>query len=277
MERRPRVPQAPASLRGTEPDGALKVDENGRFVADAEARTFFDYFLAAAGELDPHALRALIVAEIEARLPAEAARDAVAVLDDYLKFRRRAQRFVESGEVPENLGERLKRISELRREVLGDELAEAFFGLEEKMLAADLARREILARDDLDATERERLLWEADRALPEPVREARRQALLPMNLREDEAALREAGGSDEEIRRLREQTVGAAAADRLEALDRERAEWDRRVTGYREARDAIESDPSLDDSDRAERIERLLQEEFSETERLRIAALERMR
>ncbi len=276
-EEAPRVAEAPASLRDTEPDGALTVDANGRFVADAEARAFFDYFLTAAGELDPSALRALLVTEIEARLPAAAAREAVVVLDDYLEWRRRARRFAESGEVPADLGERLKRISELRREVLGDDLAEAFFGTEEKVLEADLARREILARNDLGAAERERLLWEADRALPEPVREARRQALVPMRLGEDEAALRAAGGSDEEIRQLREQTVGAAAADRLEALDRERAEWDRRVAAYLEAREAIERDRSLDDGARAERIDRLLQREFSETERLRVTALERMR
>ena len=267
----------PESLVGTEPDGALVVDAHGRFVADAHARAFFDYFLAATGELDRRALRALIVAEIEARLPADAAAEAIAVLDRYLEFRRRARRLAESGDVPENLGERLGRLSQLRRDVLGDELAKAFFGLEEEMVAADLARREILGRDDLGAAERERLLWEAEQALPEPVREARQQALLPLRLSADEAALRAAGGTDEEIRVLREQVVGAQAAHRLEALDRERAGWQARLASYRAALSAIESDPSLDDEARAERREELLIERFSANARLRVQAIERMR
>lgn len=268
-------PPLPESLAGTEPDGELSLDAQGRFVADAGARAFFDYFLAAAGEQPLTALRARIVAAIEARLPPAAAADAVAALDAYLDYRRRARRLVESGDVPDDLGDRLALLQRIRRETLGPALAAAFFGLEEQTIAADLARREILARRDLDAGERARLLHENEQSLPEAVRAARAETLLPSRLRDDEAALRAAGGSAEEVRALREQTVGAEAAARLEELDREEAQWQARLDEYRAERAAIESDPGLDPEQRAARLRALLEAGFAPNERLRVEALER--
>lgn len=265
-------PPLPESLAGTEPDGELTLDAQGRFVADAGARAFFDYFLAAAGEQPLTALRARIVAAIEARLPPAAAADAIAALDAYLDYRRRARHLVESGDVPDDLGERLALLQRVRRETLGPALADAFFGLEEQTIAADLARREILARRDLDAAERERLLHENEQSLPEAVRAARAETLLPFRLRDDEAALRAAGGSTDEVRALREQTVGAEAAARLEELDREEAQWQARLDAYRAERAAIESDPGLDPEERASRLRALLEAGFAPHERLRVVA-----
>lgn len=270
-------PPLPESLAGTEPDGELTLDAQGRFSADAGARAFFDYFLAAAGEQPLTALRARIVAAIEARLPPAAAADAIAALDAYLDYRRRARRLVESGDVPDDLGERLALLQRVRRETLGPALADAFFGLEEQTIAADLARREILARRDLDAVERERLLLENEQSLPEAVRAARAETLLPFRLRDDEAALRSAGGTAAEVRALREQTVGAEAAARLEELDREEAQWQARLDGYRAERAAIESDPDLDAAQRASRLRALLEADFAPHERLRVEAIERAR
>lgn len=268
----PDPPPLPESLAGTEPDGELTLDAQGRFSADAGARAFFDYFLAAAGEQPLTALRARIVAAIEARLPPAAAADAIAALDAYLDYRRRARRLVESGDVPADLGQRLALLQRVRRETLGPALADAFFGLEEQTIAADLARRGILARRDLDAAERERLLHENEQSLPEAVRAARAETLLPFRLRDDEAALRAAGGSTDEVRALREQTVGAEAAARLEELDREEAQWQARLDAYRAERAAIESDPGLDPEERASRLRALLEAGFAPHERLRVVA-----
>ena len=265
-------PGLPESLAGTEPDGELRVDANGRFVADAATRAFFDYYLAAAGEQSLHSLRAQIVAAIEARLPPAAAVEAVAALDAYLDYRRRSRRLVEDGTVPEDLGERLELLRRVRREALGSELAEAFFGLEESTVAADLARREILSRTDLSAAERERLVWENEQTLPEPVRAARAHALLPVRLQEDEAALRAAGGNEEDVHVLRREVVGSEAADRLAELDREEAAWRARLDEYQLERAAIEADPGLDPAQRAARLRHLLEDRFTVNERLRVEA-----
>jgi lipase chaperone LimK len=270
-------PSLPESLAGTEPDGELRVDVDGHFVADAATRAFFDYYLAAAGEQSLHSLRAQIVSAIEARLPPAAALEAVAALDAYLDYRRRSRRLVEDGTVPEDLGERLELLRRVRREALGPELAEAFFGLEEATVAADLARREILSRADLGPAERERLLWENEQALPEPVRAARARALLPVRLQEDEAALRAAGGNDEDVHALRRDMVGSEAAERLAELDREEAAWQARLDDFRMERSAIEADPGLDQAQRDARLRTLLEERFTVNERLRVGAIEQIR
>ncbi len=267
--------EPPDSLVDTEPDGALRIDGDGRFVADLGARLFFDYFLTATGERSVSELRSLIVREIEARLPPAAAAEAIRVLDAYLSYRRAARRMATRGEVPETLSQRLEALRALRRDRLGAELAESFFGTEERMAEADLARREILADDSLAEAERDHRLWEIEQSLPPAVREARARASLPSRLRADEAALREAGGSDEEVRALREQMVGAAAADRLAELDRERTAWQARLESFRAERAAIEADARIDAAERDRRIDELLADRFTATERLRVEAIER--
>ena len=108
------------------------------------------------------------------------------------------------------------------------------------------------------------------------MREARAQALAPLNLVEEESALRAAGASPDEIRALRERMAGADAADRLEALDRARADWDARVASYREARAVIEADSSLPAAARAQAIDDLIAARFTGPERMRVAALDRI-
>jgi lipase chaperone LimK len=70
--------------------------------------------------------------------------------------------------------------------------------------------------------------------------------------------------------------AGADAADRLEALDRTRADWDARVASYREARAAIEADASLPAEARAQAIDDLIAARFTGPERMRVAALDRI-
>jgi len=273
-ERIARQSAAPDSLAGTTPDGALTVDGDGHFVINAEVRAFFDYFLTTSGELSAHDLRALIVAAIEANLPPAAAAEAVQTLDAYLGYRRAARRLAAGDGVPEDLGARLEALRRVRHETLGAELADRFFGLEEAMVAADLARREILRAEDLSSEEQRRLLWEAEQDLPEAVREARAQALLPARLHDDEEALRAAGGTDDEVQALREQTVGSAAAARLAELDREQVQWQARLATYCAERAALEAD-ILDETTRAERLRVLREEMFTPTERLRVEAIDR--
>src|SRR5262249_50770935 len=141
-------------------------------------------------------------------------------------------------------------------------------------MAVETAR---LASDPaLTADERAAQRAALEAQLPDPLQRTRAEVVAPLNLMQQEAALRAAGASPESIRALREQMAGPAAADRLEALDRARADWDARVASYREARAAIESDPSLAADARARAIDDLRAARFSAAERVRVAALDRI-
>lgn len=95
-----------------------------------------------------------------------------------------------------------------------------------------------------------------------------------IRLREDEERVRARGGGDEEIRELRVERFGEAAADRLEDLDHERSQWDSRFRDYRTARARILGDPALTEAARRAALERLLDARFDDNEKVRARALD---
>ena len=263
----------PSSLAGTDVDGWLGVDDEGHLVVTPGARWFFDYFLSATGEESPEQIRARIVAEIDKRLPPSGAREAVDLLDRYLAYRDRVRALQASG-TPADLQQRLAQLHDVRREIFGDANAAVLFGEEEQMEAVDLQRRHVLSDETLSPEERERRLGEIEQQLPAAVRQARSESMTLMRLRADEQQWHDAGASPEDLHALREQRFGAAVADRLDTLDRERSAWQQRLDDYHRARQAIDGNGRLSADARAQAAEALLAERFTPEERLRVEALE---
>lgn len=264
-----------SSLRGTEVDGALSVAGDGHLVRTPDVLRFFDYFFSTTGEVADAEIRRRIEAEIAARLEEPARSEALSLLVKYVAYRDAAAQMYERTGADGSVAERIEAIASLRRDTFGDD-AEALFG-EDLRHAAVAARMQAVAADpSLDEDERVRRLDELETELPAELREARAAALAPLDLSRDEAALHAAGGSPEEIRALREERFGVEAADRLDELDRRRSEWRARVDDFRRERSAIAADPSLDASERQAAIDELLRDSFSEAERRRVAALDRI-
>lgn len=270
-----RLPALPNSLRETEVDGGLLVDEHERLVISIEARRFFDYFLSASGEEDAADIRSRIVAEIRHRLPATAATQAIALLDLYLEYRARVRQLAESGNDlnPNDLAARLEQLRSLRRETLGEATAHAFFADEEGYDAVAAEQRRVALDPTIADSDRERQMHDLDEQLPPAVRAARDEALAPLRLAAQEDELRAVGGSPEEIRALREQYFGTDGADRLEELDREQAVWRSRYGKYKADRLAIEGDTTRSAEERAAAIEELLSRHFTPQEQIRARAL----
>ena len=88
--------------------------------------------------------------------------------------------------------------------------------------------------------------------------------------------LRQRGGSVAELRTVRENLVGAEAADRLEVLDRENQAWQARIQTYLQARAAVLADATLAEPVKQERIQALMKAGFSASEQLRVESYERM-
>lgn len=273
---REREPQAapPHSLRGTEVDGALRVDELGDLILDPDIIRLFDYFLTATGEESPEALRARILAAIRERLDGPAALQATALLDKYLAYRE-ASRRMPSGLKSDDLAARLEAIRRLRREHFGEEAASKLFGDEERESAVAIAQSRVAKDPSLTPEEREARLAELDEGLPEAAREAREEALRPLRQQADEEALRAAGATDEEMFEHRAATVGEDAAERLAALDKERADWKQRVDAFRVERERIAS-TTPDEGARRAVEQRRLDALFSPEEQLRVRVILKM-
>jgi lipase chaperone LimK len=269
----PAAPAAlPASLEGTEPDGAIAADASGRLVIDIELRRLFDHFLAASGEEPVATIRARIVAVLRARLPATAAGEAIAILDRYLAYRDAARALVP----PADPAAGLDHVHDLRVKMFSPAVVRAFFADEEAATSAALARSAVLQDGALSAAERERRLAEIEARVPPAVREARAAALVPLEALRRETQMRAAGASDAQIAAARTAALGPEAAARLAELDRAHAAWDARLAEFRAARAAVLADPALDDAERRRRIDELLARSFSPPERLRVESVDRL-
>lgn len=261
----------PASLEGTDADGAIAADPSGRLVIDRELRRLFDHFLAATGEEPIAMIRARIIAVLRQRLPATAVGEAIDILDRYLAYRDAARLLA----VPGSAAAGLDQIHDLRARWLTPAVARAFFAEEEAAIYAALARRDAATDPALSPAERDRRLAELDAQMPSAERQARAAALAPLTELNRETAMRAAGASDAQIAAARTAAFGAEAADRLAELDHAHAAWDARLAELRAARAALDADPALDAAERARRRDELLAG-FTAAERLRIDALDRL-
>ncbi len=268
------LPPLPASLAGTQPDGGLVRDADGRFVPTRDALDLFDYFLAASGEEPDAQIRARIEAAIAQRLDDPA--PALELLDRYLGYRAEARAlFTDENAAALPLERRLQRIRELRRAHFG-ELADTLFSEEEERWRVDIERLHVLHDPGLVEEERAARLSALDAERPAAEREARDAATAAFNLRRDEARMRAEGASDAEVGALREARFGSEAAARLAALDQSRAAWAARVAAYRAERERVAAREPDDAEARAAAIAALRDAQFTGAERLRIEALDRL-
>lgn len=266
----------PGSLRDTEIDGALVVGVDGRLLVTPALRRFFEYFFVAWGEEPSEQIRARIEAAIRARLSGAPQRDAFDLLDRYLTYRERGRTLDAAGLADDDLTARFEALRSLRREVFGARDAAALFGDQEAADTVAVAQHRIATDPTLSDDERFMQFAALEAQLPDSVRAARAAATAPLRLAEEEVALRAAGGTPEDIQALRERFVGSEAAERLAALDQQRAEWQGRVDAYRQERAAIDRDTSLTADQRDAAIETLRARDFSGPELMRIRALDGM-
>lgn len=211
------LPAQPRSLAGVEVDGTLTISSTGDFVLDAGARTFFDHFLAAEGEVDEAALHARVQAEIETRLSGPAAEQAWAAFLAYLDYRREASALLADAD-PGEPAALLHALADVRARTIGDAPGVPD---EAPRLHAALAVRAVLADPSLDAGTRARHMA----ALQAELGEAPDPNAPSLILRRAHAALAPIAVDDVGARRaVLTELVGEAAAERWLALERRRAE-----------------------------------------------------
>ena len=264
--------ELPASARGTSVDGRLEVDERGHLIISGQIRHLFDYFLSLIGEESAAASQQRIRDYLTGQLDEPALGQALALLNAYLDYQHQLADLESHFPVTESLDDLLAReqaVQRLRASLFSREAHEAFFAGEEIYNNFTLERLAIQHDASLDA-EQKALAIEA---LRENLPEEMQQLLVPQiqnDLRDQTLALREAGASEAEIRQLRMNMLGPEATERLEELDQRRAEWRQRVERFNDERESILSQPGLADSERQAAVTALMQEQFTETERLRL-------
>lgn len=264
----------PPSFKGTEVDGRFQVDSAGNLLITEDIRHIFDYFLASFGEESlPDSVKRLR-AYIASQLPQPAQEQAQTLLSQYLDYKRELvllERDLPQMADLDALRRRETAVQSLRARLFTAEAHQAFFAGEEAYNQFTLQRLAIQHDDKLDAAAKGRAMDQLRAGLPAELQES----VLPQlqsELHEQTEQLRAQGGSAEQVRALRQQLVGAEATNRLEALDQQRSQWKQRVATFAAAKAQIDGQNGLSDGDKEAAIQRLAEEQFNETERLRLEA-----
>ncbi|PZR15441.1 MAG: hypothetical protein DI536_08295 [Archangium gephyra] len=256
-----RVVASPPSLKGTELDGEVSWVPDGSVRIDLSLRRRFDHLLSAIGEVTVTQVRTRLENELRPVASADRVARVLALFDRYVKYLDAAARIQ-----PEpDLKQRLAQAHALRVETLGEEVTRAFFADEEAADAWAIERRALLQSGQATPEQ----LAELDAKLAPEARAVLQEAALLQDTVRDTAAFEAAGLNAEERRQVREAKVGAEAAQRLGALDEERAKWTARFEAFKAKRKALEP---LDAADEKQ-LDALLERDFTEPERRRVQAL----
>lgn len=266
------APSSNDSLRDTQVDGALRLDTSGQPVPDRELRRLFDYFLARSGEQSPEAIRSALLGHLQGQsLRADALATVLAWFDAYVALERDSVAIAQRETEPVAA---MARVRALRRERLGQVLADSWYAQEERDYDRADARRKLWADRGLDPAERERRLAELDADLDPQQREMQAQSaqldVAMQQSREFERNRTDAGTRFSQ----REALYGHDAAQRLAELDQRKAQWNDRVRSYAAQRQRVLADVDLSDAQRQQRLSGLMQG-FDPNERRRVDALTR--
>lgn len=227
------------SLRGSDLDGDWGTWVDGQLQPSASLRRRFDYLLTALGEVQPSDLRHWIEQELSAQMSAGAARQVLAVWDRYITLQQHGFNQQANPNDAATWQPALAERSATRRQVLGADWAEAFYGDEERAFVTFTAE------------------LTAQRAAGTPQAEV---DLLT-------------GPPSEALQAQRVQQFGAEAAERLRAEDMAWAEWERRLQGARQQMQTLAAAPELSALQRSQAQETYLTQNFSGHELVRARAL----
>lgn len=260
------------SLEGTDIDGALKADANGRLIVDLGTRDFFDYFLSTVGEVSPEIALERIRALAFGHLPHEAARQAMALLDQYLDYKQQALALQAAPLDParqndpayqqQMLEKAFTDLQQLRQTVFSPDAHRAFFGMEEAYGEYTLATLDIARRTDLtDGAKTALIDWHRNQ-LPEPLLQTERR-LLETNEenRQRMETMKTADSPENAGQQLMDLGMAPDAAADVTAYLREREDFDARYRQYSEALAQLK-ESGLADADEAAQQTRLLDQYF---------------
>jgi lipase chaperone LimK len=246
---------------------SIKLDENGRVLPD---QTLKEALEVGFDDLGPN-LSAVAMSELQNSirkgLPGSAGEQAAHILESYYQFRLAEEEFNRPTENQSSAVDRHKELLQLRRNFLGEEIADKLFAMEDNQARHMFAS--IAIQQDANLTPDEKQAKQA--ALQEQLTS---RLLAQAQVEPNEAAaekvnsLREKGASSADIYSTREAILGAENASKLAAADREEIQWQSRFNGFWQARHYV-MQAGLQEAERERQIEQLLDQYFSTEERER--------
>ena len=251
------------------------MDAQGNLLLQADLLHLFDFYLAGREEEGLDKVLTRIHRDLATQLREPALDQARNLLRRYVDYRIALQDLPEADASldPGALRQRLDALNALRQQFFSADEYALFFARENAEDEYMVQRLALTRQAGLSEEQRAQALAELELQLPEEVRMARAESIRHGELYAATQTLQEQGASAEEIRQLREQTLGSAAADALADLDRQQAAWQQRLSDYAAERNRLRQS-GLNDSQLQAAIAELQASRFDERERLRVQALD---
>lgn len=273
------------SMDGTVPDGSVRLlpsspgAQAGGALALGELKRMFDYYLSAVGEQTIAAITQKIHLELERTLPADQVPQAKRLLGLYIEFKTALidleRKPALNGQGVQAIRNRMLAMQDLRARFFNAEETQAMFGFDDAYDMDAVARLEISQNPNLSAKQKQDQLAALDAAMPEDLRRERDAPRVILRVEEKVAEMRAKGATDDEIYRMRSKEFTPEAAARLADLDREEADWKRRIANYLgERSQLLKTLANAPESELQMALMRLQQSQFSEEERRRLPAYE---
>ena len=275
--------QLPASLAGTEVDGEILIDENQNLYVTRRLRDLFDYFLATVGEESLSVITQRVKAYIRHRTPEPAQSQAVALFDQYIAYRAALRNIPEAGGKPadqidlEAIAQQKAAERQLRQQFFDSKTIQAFFGDDDAYDQYTLETLKIADNTQLSDAEKAKKTAELLKQLPDHLRDSMQETAKIQNLEQQTAEWKARNGSAAELREIRLNLVGIEATGRLEALDQDNDQWQRRINAYLQEYNKINSNPQWSVEQKQLMVLSLRRQQgFNEQEQLRLPAFEQM-
>jgi lipase chaperone LimK len=249
---------------------SLKLDEDGRLVPDQTVlKALENGYRDLGSDLSPEAMAGL-QDTIRKGLPGQAGEEAASILENYYRYRSAESEFHAqlANQLP--AASHYEELIQLRRNYLGQEVADQLFAVENAqarhMLAAIAIERNANLTDEQKQAQHKALQEKLNTRL------IAQGQLDPEEVAAEKVTqLREQGASNDEIYSTRQAILGAEGASELAVADREEAQWQSRFNGYWQARRYV-MQAGYDDAERERQIEQLLNQYFRPEERDRARA-----
>lgn len=268
------------SLKGTQIDGAYPVGSDGHLLLNVSIKERFEYFLSTLGEFSLEEVLDLVREDIRSELTEPARSEALALFEDYIAYKRslvELEKQLGSAASFEqydmsNMRLRLDQLRDKRREYLSAEAADAFFGFDETYDDFMLGKLEVMNNPQLSAAEKAAQISMLENQLPAELQDMRSETERISQIFAQTEKMKEQGASTQQLYAKNVQEFGPEAAERIAALEVERAKWQQRIEVYLAAKKAIDNS----DKTAAQKNQALqaLKATFTAQEQLRLAAYE---
>ena len=272
----------PRSLKGTQVDGEIIIDENKQLVVTEGLRRLFDYFLSAIGEEDEAVIFARVERYIRHHTPEPAASQAVAIFGNYVAYLKALpdieKRYgnlqlqaSKSGELDLSaIAQQKQDVARLRQQYFDKTTIEAFFGAEDNYDDYSIEMVRINQNEQMSEAQKQAARQDYVSRLPDGA--IKTNILQQANLNElmiRTERMKAAGASPEVLYNMRRELVGVPAAERLAQVDQEDADFDQRFQQLQSQKQQILAQ-TTDKAKAQTQITQLEKQLFNDAERKRL-------